>query len=103
MVEIPRQAGKLGNLYSGESFICVLIGGCWCGEAGGRLSRSETSNLIGLEAYLTFSGWSSVESQGKRKKKKWKAGSPSFDCPGVIAVEFVGPSCIVVRDSDIIC
>lgn len=43
-----------------------LIGGCWQGEAEGRLTRSRTSYVIGLihvicvfgVAYSAFSSWS---------------------------------------------
>ena len=30
-----------------EAFQCALIGGCWLGEAGGRLTRSRTIYVIG--------------------------------------------------------
>lgn len=62
------KAGReVGKLYSEEKkSTYALIGGCWHGEAGSRLSSSERSDLIGLEAHLIFSGWSRV---GHRAKK----------------------------------
>lgn len=30
-----------------KGFRCVLVGGFWCGEAGGGLDRSDTSYMIG--------------------------------------------------------
>lgn len=88
------------KLY-GKSSIYTMTGGCWHGEAGGELSRNETFEFFGLEAF-----WSSlVGPELEESKKITEAGNHclSLDGSGVIAAEFVGQRCIVIGGLAIFC
>lgn len=70
---IGRQGSRKALSWRKEGLQVCLTGGCWQGEAGGRLARSRTSYVIRLVCVLwvlgitrsAFSGWSRVGSGGE--------------------------------------
>lgn len=58
-----------------EGFKCAQIVGCWLGGAGGKLTRSRASSVIGLGSIF---GWLIVI---------WKWGQKT----GKLSVDLVGP------------
>lgn len=53
-----KAGGRMRKLYSGtqrEDFRCSLIGGCWHGEAGSRLTGSRTS-YVRVHIWLSLVG-----------------------------------------------
>lgn len=56
LAETHRQAVEWESFIVGkrESFRCVLMGGCWPGEAVGEPTRSRESYVTGLRKHIHF-------------------------------------------------
>lgn len=66
--ETQKSVREVRKLYSKKGKSSGML---W--EAGGGLSTSEISYVIGLGAYLAFSGWSKLDTDGSGENRE--AGS----------------------------
>lgn len=70
LAETHRQAGEWEALLGEQrkDFRCVLVRGCWLGVAGGRLTRSKVSDLIGEGCIFGFLWLSLSWKEGKNRE-----------------------------------
>lgn len=88
-----RLKGRLKNKMEGCR--CAPFGVCWHGEVGDGVTRSGTSYVIVLGAYLAFCGccWLGRKGKNVREAVSYSWPSPEHAVPVVTDVEVWLPRC----------